>query len=86
MTELPHLQPHEPPLDVCHRNHSGVAHHILPGCTCDNPSGTVPIRDAAGKVIEHREVKLSNHVMVHDANGDTRSLSLEDARLAGFIS
>ena len=86
MTELPHLQPHEAPLDGCHRTHSGVAVHVMPGCVCDTPAGSVDVRDSAGNVVEKRPVKLSSHVMVHDANGDTRSLSLEDARLAGFIS
>lgn len=85
MTELPHLEPHAAPHDTCHRTHSGVAVHRLPACVCDTPTGSVDIKDAAGNIMERRPVKLANHVMLHEANGETRSISLEQARQAGYI-
>lgn len=86
MSELPHLEQHAAPLDVCHKVHSGVAVHVMPGCTCDTPTGSVDVRDAAGNIVERRPVKLANHVMVHEANGDTKSISLDQARNAGYIN
>jgi hypothetical protein len=85
MLDLPITQQGHPPLDTCHKTHSGVTVH-MPGCACAGPSEVVEIKDAAGNVTERRVVKVVDHVMVHEAGSGTTYLSLEDARLAGFIS
>jgi hypothetical protein len=88
MTELPHITAGHAPLDVCHRMHSGVAVHVMPGCVCDSPRETIPARfDKHGDMISPEfEVVVSHHVDVHEAGGKTKSISLEQARNAGYIN
>lgn len=86
MHELPTIGQGHAPLDVCHRTHSGVAIHLMPGCVCGGPSQLLDVVDKDGNVIGQHEVKVANHVNVHEAGGKTRSISLEQARNAGHIS
>lgn len=88
MTELPHIAAGHAPLDTCHRMHSGVAVHVMASCTCDAPRQTIPaVKDKNGNIVrpEH-EVVVANHVTVHEANGGTKSISLDQARNAGYIN
>lgn len=84
MEELPTIQPGHPPMDVCHRTHSGVAIHVMPGCSCSGPTQMLDILDGEGNKIGEHPVKVPNHVNLHE-DGKHRSISLEQARQAGFI-
>jgi len=84
--ELPMLaQGHAPAIDGCHKTHSGVPTHVLPGCVCAGPSVMVDIKDKAGNKIGEHEVKVPNHVNVSDNHGTMRNISLDQARTAGYI-
>jgi hypothetical protein len=76
MTELPQILPGHAPLDVCHRNHTGVAHHVMPGCECAGPK----ITDETGQVI----ARGLDRVDVWE-NGKRRSLTIAEAKAAGMV-
>lgn len=63
----------------CFHADSGVAIHVLPGCVCPGPLVEDP---TTGEAI----AKAPNHVNVSDSNGVVTSISLDQARNAGYIS
>ena len=63
----------------CFHADSGVAIHVIPGCTCPGPVVTDP---NTGEVV----AKAPNHVNVTDNTGATTSISLDQARNAGYIN
>ncbi len=86
MSELPHILPGHAPLDVCHKTHSGVAHHMMPGCECDGPTEMVKLFNDKGQVTHAFPVKTIDRVDIHDANGERRTMTIAEAKNAGLIT
>ncbi|HEY2089056.1 MAG TPA: hypothetical protein VGH54_23910 [Mycobacterium sp.] len=86
MSELPVIAHGAAPLDGCHRTHSGVAIHVMPDCACSGPTQMLDVHDAQGQVVGQHAVKVANHVNVMGTDGKSTSISLEQARNAGYIN
>lgn len=84
LPDLPMLAQGHAPHDGCHRTHSGVAIHLMPGCKCGTPGVMVDIHDKDGNVVGEHEVKVPGHVNIVEG-GKHRSITLDQARTAGLI-
>jgi hypothetical protein len=82
VSDLPILAQGHAPLDGCHKTHSGVAIHVLPGCECAGPRQTIPaVKDIHGNIVRPEyDVVIPNHMNSSDGN-----ISLDQARNMGLI-
>jgi len=84
--DLPMLaQGHAPNTDGCHRTHSGVPIHVIPGCTCPGPTVMTDMHDKDGNKIGEHATKAPNHVNYVES-GKTSTLTLEQAHTMGLIA